>query len=45
LGGTVTMPTQTPADSAVTLFIDSNIRVVGVKTGVMMDIPVRFLRL
>ena len=46
LGGTVTMPTQeTPAGTAVTLFIDSNIRVVGVKTGVMMDIPVRFLRL
>jgi hypothetical protein len=46
LGGTVTMPTQeTPAGTAVALFIDSNIRVVGVKTGVMMDIPVRFLRL
>ncbi len=46
LGGTVTMPTQeTPPGTAATLFIDSNIRVVGVKTGVMMDIPVRFLRL
>lgn len=45
LGGEVSMPTQVPAASADTLFIDSNIRVVGVKTGVMMDIPVRFLRL
>lgn len=45
LGGEVSMPTQVPAVTADTLFIDSNIRVVGVKTGVMMDIPVRFLRL
>jgi len=45
LGGEVSMPTQVPAVNADTLFIDSNIRVVGVKTGVMMDIPVRFLRL
>jgi len=45
LGGTVTMPTQTAGTNAVALFIDSNIRVVGVKTGVMIDIPVRFLRL
>lgn len=45
LGGETTMPvedsTQPPA---VVLFIDSNIRLVGVKTGVMIDIPVRFLR-
>jgi hypothetical protein len=45
LGGEVSMPTQVSAVNADTLFIDSNIRVVGVKTGVMMDIPVRFLRL
>lgn len=46
LGGETTMPTEdinlSPED---VLFIDSNIRVVGVKTGVMIDIPVRFLRL
>ena len=45
LGGEVSMPTQVPAANADTLFIDSNIRIVGVKTGVMMDVPVRFLRL
>ena len=28
-----------------TQFIDSNIRIVGIKTGVMIDVPVRFLRL
>jgi hypothetical protein len=44
LGGTVSLPTEA-GPSADTLFIDSNIRVVGVKTGVMIDIPVRFLRL
>ncbi len=45
LGGETTMTTEDsslgPAD---VLFIDSNIRVVGIKTGVMIDIPVRFLR-
>jgi len=43
LGGEVTMETEEPG-TATALFIDSNIRVVGVKTGVMIDIPVRFLR-
>lgn len=45
LGGETTMPVEdsTLADADV-LFIDSNIRVVGIKTGVMIDIPVRFLR-
>tara|TARA_R110000772_G_scaffold49433_5_gene113828 strand:+ start:74 stop:661 length:588 start_codon:yes stop_codon:yes gene_type:complete len=44
LGGTVTMDTE--AGSTVsTQFIDSNIRIVGIKTGVMIDVPVRFLRL
>lgn len=44
LGGTVSVDNQggTPVD---TMFIDSNVRVVGIKTGVMIDIPVRFLRL
>tara|TARA_Y100001972_G_C7656527_1_gene330648 strand:- start:1136 stop:2068 length:933 start_codon:yes stop_codon:yes gene_type:complete len=44
LGGEVTMDTE-GGSSSPTKFIDSNIRVVGVKTGVMIDIPVRFLRL
>ena len=44
LGGEVEMETEEGGQSP-TLFIDSNIRVVGVKTGVMLDIPVRFLRL
>lgn len=45
LGGETTMPVEdsTQPDADV-LFIDSNIRLVGVKTGVMIDIPVRFLR-
>lgn len=43
LGGEVTMDTE-DGGTANTLFIDSNIRAVGVKTGVMIDIPVRFLR-
>ena len=45
LGGLVTMDTETTSVTADVRFIDSNIRVVGVKTGVMIDIPVRFLRL
>jgi hypothetical protein len=46
LGGETTMPTEDSSLAAEdVLFIDSNIRVVGVKTGVMIDIPVRFLRL
>jgi hypothetical protein len=44
LGGTVTMDTEA-GDTVSTQFIDSNIRIVGIKTGVMIDVPVRFLRL
>ena len=44
LGGTVSIDDQTGTGVS-TMFIDSNIRVVGIKTGVMIDIPVRFLRL
>ena len=44
LGGEVQMPTEAGPNDDV-LFVDSNIRIVGVKTGVMLDIPVRFLRL
>tara|TARA_B110000211_G_scaffold217934_1_gene262258 strand:- start:247 stop:1113 length:867 start_codon:yes stop_codon:yes gene_type:complete len=44
LGGTVTMDTEASATVS-TQFIDSNIRIVGIKTGVMIDVPVRFLRL
>jgi len=44
LGGTVTMDTEA-GTTVSTQFIDSNIRIVGIKTGVMIDVPVRFLRL
>jgi len=45
LGGTVSLIMQKSGPDPDVKFIDSNIRVVGVKTGVMIDIPVRFLRL
>ena len=45
LGGTVSLIMQKTGPDPDVKFIDSNIRVVGVKTGVMIDIPVRFLRL
>tara|TARA_X000001382_G_C3170173_1_gene179199 strand:- start:257 stop:1201 length:945 start_codon:yes stop_codon:yes gene_type:complete len=45
LGGTVSLIMQKSGADPDVKFIDSNIRVVGVKTGVMIDIPVRFLRL
>ena len=45
LGGTVTMDTEAGGATVSTQFIDSNIRIVGIKTGVMIDVPVRFLRL
>lgn len=44
LGGTSTLKNKVNADQDIK-FIDSNIRFVGVKTGVMIDIPVRFVRL
>jgi len=45
LGGQVLITMQDGNPDVDVKFIDSNIRVVGVKTGVMIDIPVRFLRL
>ena len=45
LGGQVLITMQDGNPDADVKFIDSNVRVVGVKTGVMIDIPVRFLRL
>ena len=45
LGGTTSITRQDTTLNTNVKFIDSNIRVVGVKTGVMIDIPVRFLRL
>ncbi len=44
LGGTTSLndATGTPTDVQ---FIDSNVRLVGVKTGVMVDVPVRYVRL
>jgi len=46
LGGVTSLP-NTSGAAAVdnVLFIDSNIRLTGVKTGVMIDIPVRYVRL
>ena len=44
LGGEVGITMQNNILDADVKFIDSNVRVVGVKTGVMIDIPVRFLR-
>ena len=45
LGGSSTLISPaTPAGENIK-FIDSNIRLVGVKTGVMIDVPVRFVRL
>jgi len=44
LGGASTLLDKTGGSQAVK-FIDSNIRLVGVKTGVMIDVPVRFVRL
>ena len=44
LGSEMTLLDRTGATQPV-LFIDSNIRIVGVKTGVMIDIPVRFVKL
>ena len=43
LGAETTMDTE-DGSTANVLYIDSNIRIVGVKTGVMIDVPVRFLR-
>jgi len=46
LGGTTTLADTsgaTPSNNC--LFIDSNVRLTGVKTGVMIDIPVRYVRL
>jgi len=44
LGGTSTLKNKLDAAEPIK-FIDSNIRLVGVKTGVMIDVPVRFVRL
>ena len=46
LGGTTTLlDTSVAPPSNNCLFIDSNVRLTGVKTGVMIDIPVRYVRL
>jgi len=44
LGGTSTLINKASGAQPIK-FIDSNIRFVGVKTGVMIDVPVRFVRL
>ncbi len=45
LGGTTTLADAGSSPSNNCLFIDSNIRLTGVKTGVMIDVPVRYVRL
>ena len=46
LGSTTSLPDRaTPAGSSSVYYIDSNIRVTGVKTGCMIDVPIRYVRL
>lgn len=47
LGGTTTLANAEASGNGTSnvLFIDTNVRLTGVKTGVMIDIPVRFVRL
>lgn len=47
LGGTTTLANAVAggAGTSSVLFIDTNVRLTGVKTGVMIDVPVRFVRL
>ena len=46
LGGSTTLfNRQTPATAEPVNFIDTNVRITGVKTGVMIDVPVRYVRL
>jgi len=47
LGGTTTLANAEAggAGTSNVLFIDTNVRLTGVKTGVMIDVPVRFVRL
>ena len=47
LGGQTTLYNRTSGGSSTSnvFYIDSNVRVVGIKTGAMIDIPVRYVRL
>ena len=47
LGGTESLPNRTAggAGTSTVYYIDSNIRLTGVRTGCMIDIPVRYVRL
>ena len=46
LGGTTTLNNRAnPATTSNVYFIDTNVRITGVKTGVMIDVPVRYVRL
>lgn len=45
LGGEDTLTDDSDGSATNVLFIDSNVRIVGVQTGVMIDVPVRFVRL
>jgi len=47
LGATDTLPNRTPGGSptnSTVYYIDSNVRVVGAKTGSQIDIPVRYIK-
>lgn len=44
LGGTTQLDSRSISPSTV-MFIDSNVRISGIKTGCMIDVPVRFVRL
>jgi hypothetical protein len=46
LGGLTSLPNRTPATPTNNVrFIDTNVRVTGVKTGSILDVPVRYIRL
>ena len=46
LGGTDTLPKRDPGGGNSNVrFIDTNVRITGVKTGSILDVPVRYIRL
>jgi hypothetical protein len=47
LGSTTTLPNRTPggAGTSPVYYIDTNVRVTGIKTGTLIDVPVRYVRL
>jgi hypothetical protein len=45
LGSTTTLPNRTASGSSSVYFIDTNVRMTGMKTGSTIDIPVRYIKL